>query len=162
MSQSKTKRIPGPLYAVAGAGDLAYQRLRRLPVAMTRLTGRAAVTTAGLREKATQSSAELRQRATDGADFDRLRALALRNRDAMVAGAQAAGARAVIIYGNLVAHGERVVGTGVVRAADTVNADMDATEAPAQVEAAGQAVQPADKATGQAAQPADKAAEPAA
>lgn len=135
MSQPKTKRIPAPLYAVAGAGDLAYQQLRKLPTAVTELTGKATVTTADLRTKAAQSTAELRERANNGADLDRLRALALRNRDAVLAGAQAASQRAMAIYGTLVAHGERVVGTGVVRAADTVTADMEATEAPAQVTA---------------------------
>ena len=138
MSQPKTKRIPAPLYAVAGAGDLAYQQLRKLPEAVTELTGKATVTTAGLRSKAAQSTAELRERANNGTDLDRLRALAQRNRDAVLASAQAASQRAVEIYGTLVAHGERVVGTGVVRAADTVNADMEATEAPAQVAATAQ------------------------
>ncbi|MDG4773217.1 hypothetical protein [Solwaraspora sp. WMMD792] len=139
MSQPKTKRIPAPLYAVAGAGDLAYQQLRKLPVAVTQLTGKATLGTVGLREKAAQSTAELRERANTGADLERLRAIALRNRDAVLAGAQSAGQRAVAIYGTLVAHGERVVGTGVVRAADTVNADMETTEAPAQVTAAPEA-----------------------
>ncbi|WFE26449.1 hypothetical protein O7623_24465 [Solwaraspora sp. WMMD791] len=135
MSQPKTKRIPAPLYAVAGAGDLAFQQLRKLPTAVTELTGKATVTTADLRTKAAQSTAELRERANSGTDLDRLRTLALRNRDAVLAGAQAASQRAMAIYGTLVAHGERVVGTGVVRAADTVTADMEATEAPAQVTA---------------------------
>ena len=138
MSQPKTKRIPAPLYAVAGAGDLAYQQLRKLPEAVTELTGKAAGTTAELRTKAVQSTAELRERANSGTELERLRAVALRNRDAALAGAQAAGQRAVAIYGTLVAHGERVVGTGVVRAADTVHADMEATEAPAQVAATAQ------------------------
>ncbi|MDG4768219.1 hypothetical protein O7632_29630 [Solwaraspora sp. WMMD406] len=137
MSQPKpkTSRIPAPIYAVAGAGDLAYQKLRKLPVAMTQLTGRASLTTTGIRDKAVQGTAELRERAASRADLDRLRVIASRNRDAVLAGAQTAGQRAVRLYGTLVAHGERVVGTGVVRAADTVNADMEATEAPAQVAA---------------------------
>ncbi|MFV2021413.1 hypothetical protein [Micromonospora sp. LOL_023] len=135
MSEPKTKRIPAPLYAVAGVGDLAYQQLRKLPETVTELTGKATGTTAELRTKAVQTTAELRERANSGTELERLRAVALRNRDAVVAGAHSAGQRAVAIYGSLVAHGERVVGTGVVRAADTVNADMEATEAPAQVAA---------------------------
>ena len=31
MTQPKTTRIPAPLYAAAGAGDLAFQQLRKLP-----------------------------------------------------------------------------------------------------------------------------------
>ncbi|ROT31922.1 hypothetical protein [Micromonospora sp. HM5-17] len=153
----RTTRIPGPLYAVAGAGDLAYQQLRRLPAVVSRLGDeatrselreKAVATTAELREKARATTAELRDRAVltlrnttpstlrqraTGRDFDldRLREATIRNAAAVVAGAQAAQERALAVYGELVARGERVVGSGVVRAADTVNADMSATEAPA-------------------------------
>lgn len=148
----RTSRIPAPLYAVAGVGDLAYQQLRRLPAVVTSLSDettrtelrekavsttaelreKAATTTAELREKAVTTTAELRQRATSREfDLDQLRAATLRNAAVVVAGAQAAQERAVAVYGELVARGERVVGTGVVQAADTVNADMAATEAPA-------------------------------
>ncbi len=47
----------------------------------------------------------------------------------MVAGAHAAQERALAAYAELVARGERVVGAGVLEAADTVNADIEATEA---------------------------------
>lgn len=156
MTPHRTTRIPAPLYAVAGAGDIAYQQLRRLPAAVTRLgdeaartelRDKAAATTAELREKAVATTAELRQqaaltlrnanfgaanlrhRAAGGElDLDRLREATIRNAAVVVAGAQAVQERALTVYGELVARGERVVGSGVVQAADTVNADMEATE----------------------------------
>ncbi|MGI5145905.1 hypothetical protein ACQEVC_05810 [Plantactinospora sp. CA-294935] len=165
MTQPRTARIPAPLYAVAGAGDLAYQQLRRLPAVVsglgdeatrTELRSKAVTTTAELREKAIATTAELREKAVltlrnanSGAanlrnraangelDLDRLREATIRNAAVVVAGAQAAQERAIAVYGDLVARGERVVGSGVVQAADTVNADMAVTETPA-VAAAGQ------------------------
>ncbi|MDG4791563.1 hypothetical protein O7626_37680 [Micromonospora sp. WMMD1102] len=154
MTQPRTARIPAPLYAVAGAGELAYQQLRRLPAVVTglgeestrsELREKAVTTTAELREKAVLTlrganigAANLRHRAAKGElDLDRLREATIRNAAVVVAGAQAAQERAVAVYGELVARGERVVGSGVVQAADTVNADIAATEAPA-VTAAGQ------------------------
>jgi hypothetical protein len=134
--QTKT-RIPAPLYAAAGAGDLAYEQLRKLPAVVNQLTLRAAAGTAELREKATARAIGLRERgvSTD-LDTDRLREIAKRNAAAFVAGAQAAQERAVAVYGELVARGERVVGGGIVDAADVVNADIEATTAPAELPAA--------------------------
>ncbi|HWH00656.1 MAG TPA: hypothetical protein VNV66_15350 [Pilimelia sp.] len=40
MTASRTTRIPTPLYALAGAGDLAYRRLRRLPEVIAQLRDR--------------------------------------------------------------------------------------------------------------------------
>lgn len=142
--QSKSTRIPGPLYAAAGAGDMAYQQLRKLPAVVNELSGKAAAGTVDLRAKAVATlraanttATSLRDRAsTTDFDAERLRAVARRNAAALVAGAQAAQERAVAFYGQLVAHGERVVGTGVVRTADTVNSDIEATEPPAEVTAA--------------------------
>ena len=74
------------------------------------------LTATGLREKAVP--AEL--------DLDKLRETAART---VLAGAQAAQERALAAYAELVARGERVVGAGVLEAADTVNADIEATEA---------------------------------
>jgi hypothetical protein len=96
-------------------------------------------TTAELREKAvltlrnaSSAPATLRNRAANGElDLDRLREATIRNAAVVVAGAQAAQERALAVYGELVARGERVVGSGVVQAADTVNADMEAIETPA-------------------------------
>ncbi|MBO4207783.1 hypothetical protein [Micromonospora echinofusca] len=148
--QTRTTRIPAPLYAAAGAGELAYQQLRKLPTVVTELGGRAVSTTVELREKAvaTLRTADLREKAvttlrtanTTAAglrekavpadlDLDRLRTVAARNAAVVVAGAHAAQERALAAYGALVARGERVVGSGVVQAADTVNADMEVTEA---------------------------------
>ncbi|MER5704659.1 hypothetical protein ABT023_22335 [Micromonospora sp. NPDC002296] len=161
MTQPKTNRIPAPLYAAAGAGDLAIEQLRKLPTAVTDLGGKVV---AGLGGKAVVTGFELRQRATEtlrtanqtatelsgkgvqaelnrlreaadvnrlreAADLDRIRELATRNAAVVVAGAQAAQMRALAAYGELVARGERVVGAGVLDAADAVNADIEATEA---------------------------------
>ncbi|MFF3851902.1 hypothetical protein [Micromonospora sp. NPDC002575] len=179
MTQPKTNRIPAPLYAAAGAGDLALEQLRKLPTVVTDLSGKVAADLGGkavvtgfeLRQKATetlrtanQTAAELRGRSVPAelnrlreaadvnrlreaadlnrlrevadvnrlrelTDLDRLRGLAARNAAVVVAGAQAAQERALAAYAELVARGERVVGAGVLEAADTVNADIAATEA---------------------------------
>jgi heparin binding hemagglutinin HbhA len=154
MSQPKTNRIPAPVYAAAGASELAYRQLLKLPTLANELSGKAAGNgaelrgqvekTAGeLRERAIATTAELRERAAAAAaklrsgdvDVERLREVALRNAAAFVSGAQAASERANAVYTALVARGERVVGSGVLTAADTVNADMEATEAPAELTA---------------------------
>ncbi|MGV9978129.1 hypothetical protein ACWDUH_10660 [Micromonospora wenchangensis] len=179
MTQPKTNRIPAPLYAAAGAGELAYQQLRKLPTVATELGnrvvadgtrvvaelgGRAVVTGVELRQKATETfrtanltATGLRERVAPTElnldklrtelnldklrteldldklraelDLDRLRGAATRNAAVVVAGAQAAQERALAAYGALIARGERVVGAGVLEAADTVNADIEATDA---------------------------------
>jgi heparin binding hemagglutinin HbhA len=129
--QTKT-RFPAPLYAAAGAGDLAYQQLRKLPAMINELSDRAAASLRSANETATARATDLRDRA-NAADFDRLRGTAASN---AVALAHAAQERAIAFYTALVAHGERVVGTGVVEAAEVVNSDMEATEQPKAVESA--------------------------
>ncbi|MFF5053524.1 hypothetical protein ACFY1S_10125 [Micromonospora sp. NPDC000663] len=162
MTEPKTNRIPAPIYAAAGAGELALEQLRKLPsvvgVLGTRvvadLGGRAVLTGFELRQKATETLrtanetaeslrgraqaeldlAKLRESADlaklrEVADLDKLRAAATRNAAVMVASAQAAQERAFAAYGALVARGERVVGAGVLEAAETVNADIEATQA---------------------------------
>ncbi|MFI5488015.1 hypothetical protein [Micromonospora echinaurantiaca] len=171
MTQPKTNRIPAPIYAAAGAGELALQQLRKLPAVVSDLGtkvvadlgGKAVVTGFELRQKANetlrtanQTAGNLREKAPadlhklreaadlnklrevadlnklrEVADLDRLREVATRNAAVVVAGAQAAQERALAAYGALVARGERVVGAGVLEAADTVNADIEATEATA-------------------------------
>jgi hypothetical protein len=146
MTEPKTKNIPAPVYAAAGAGDLAYRQLRKLPALYADLSGRAANNGTELRDElqkraadaVRQANATLRQANEAAAklrgtefDVDRLRDAAMRNAAAFVAGAQAAQERAVALYAELVSRGEKVVGTGIVEAADTVNADIDATEGPA-------------------------------
>lgn len=92
----KTKRMPGPVYAAAGAGDLAYQKLRTLPSKMNELRGRVRPF---IVEKETS------------VDMSRLRTVARRNATAVLNTAQAAGERAAVVYGDLVTRGERVVNT---------------------------------------------------
>jgi heparin binding hemagglutinin HbhA len=133
MTEQQTKtRFPAPLYAAAGVGDLAYQQLRKLPAKVTELSDRAAASLRVANETANSTAAGLREKA-ETTDFDKLRVSAA---STAVTLAQAASERAVAVYTALVAHGERVVGTGVVEAADVVNADLAATEAPKAVEAA--------------------------
>ena len=129
--QTKT-RFPAPLYAAAGAGDLAYQQLRKLPAVINELSDRAAASLRNANETATARATLLRERAST-TDLDKLRGTAA---SSAVALAHAAQERAIAVYTALVAHGERVVGTGVVEAADVVNADMETTEQPKAVESA--------------------------
>ncbi|MET9301493.1 hypothetical protein ABZX66_19455 [Micromonospora aurantiaca] len=160
-TQPKTNRIPAPLYAAAGAGELALEQLRKLPTVVsglgtrvvTDLGGKAVVTGFELRQKATetlktanQTATGLRERAVatdldqlreaanleklrEAANLDKLREAATRNAAVVVAGAHAAQERALAAYAELVARGERVVGAGVLEAADTVNVDIEATAA---------------------------------
>ncbi|MEU1756360.1 hypothetical protein ABZ436_27410 [Micromonospora matsumotoense] len=193
MTQPKTNRIPAPLYAAAGAGELAFQQLRKLPTVVSELGnrvvadgtkvaaewgGRAVVTGVELRQKATETfrtanltATGLRDKATPAElnldklraelnleklraeldleklrtelDLDKLRGAATRNAAVVLAGAQAAQERALAAYGALIARGERVVGAGVLEAAETVNADIEATDAT--VPAGAQAVATQDR-----------------
>ncbi|MFI7577637.1 hypothetical protein [Micromonospora sp. NPDC049497] len=215
MTQPKTNRIPAPLYAAAGAGELAYQQLRKLPAVVTDLGnrvvadgtrvvadlgGKAVVTGVELRQKAddtlrtaTLTAGTLREKAVPAdlaklreaadlkrlretadldklrevADLDKLRELATRNAAVVVAGAQVAQERALAAYAALVARGERFVGAGVLEAADTVNADIEATEAdtvtpaPAATAAPTATATPAATATATAAPAAEAAVKPA-
>ncbi|MEU7980198.1 hypothetical protein AB0B63_16905 [Micromonospora sp. NPDC049081] len=170
MTQPKTNRIPAPVYAAAGAGELAIQQLRKLPTVVSELGnrvvadgtkvaaewgGKAVVTGFELRQKATETlrtanltATGLREKATPTElnldklraeldldklraelDLDKLRGAATRNAAVVLAGAQAAQERALAAYGALIARGERVVGAGVLEAAETVNADIEATDA---------------------------------
>lgn len=111
-TKQTTRKYPAPLYAAAGAGDLAYEKLRTLPAKV----------------------AELRGRAGNDVDVDRLREVARRNAAAFVAGAQAVQEKAVALYTDLVARGEHVVeggarqaGAKVVEIADHAEADAAQT-----------------------------------
>lgn len=143
MTEQTNTRIPAPLYAAAGAGDLAYEQLRKLPAVINQLSDRATASLKAANDRATASlksanetanstAVALREKATT-TDFDRLRNTAT---SGAVAFAQLAQERALAVYTALVARGERVVGTGVVEAADVVNADMVTTEEPKAVESA--------------------------
>ena len=132
MTEQTKTRFPAPLYAAAGAGDLAYQQLRKLPAVVTELGDRAVASLKTANDTASTTATTLKSTAT-ATDFDKLRETATATAIAL---AQAAQERAVAVYTSLVAHGERVVGTGVVEAAEVVNADMVTTEEPKAVEAA--------------------------
>ena len=133
MTEQTKTRFPAPLYAAAGAGDFAYEQLRKLPAVVNELSDRvnefsekaaASLKTTG--DQAGTKAASLRDKATT-TDLDKLRDNAT---NSAVAFAQIASERAIALYVALVARGERVVGTGVVEAADVVNADIAATEEP--------------------------------
>lgn len=129
--QTKT-RIPAPLYAAAGAGDLAWRELRKLPAVVSELSDRAVASLKIANDAAGTTATSLKDKAST-TDFDKLRNEAT---SGALAFAQVAQERAVAVYTSLVARGERVVGTGVIEAADVVNADMVTTEEPKAVEAA--------------------------
>ncbi|MEU4239250.1 hypothetical protein [Actinoplanes sp. NPDC026619] len=148
--QTKT-RFPAPLYAAAGAGDLAYQQLRKLPAVVTELSERAAASLRTYNDQANAKAAELRDKAST-TDFDALRGNATSVATSI---AQLAQERAVTAYTTLVARGERVVGTGVVEAADVVNADIETTDEPKVLEAATPTPKPRKRATKPAAKPAE-------
>ena len=145
--QTKT-RIPAPLYAAAGAGDLAWRELRKLPAVVSELSDRAVASLKIANDAAGTTATSLRDKATT-TDFDKLRSNATAN---ALAFAQVAQERALAVYTSLVARGERVVGTGVVEAAEVVNADMVTTEEPKAVEAAAES--PAPKPRKRASRPA--------
>jgi heparin binding hemagglutinin HbhA len=132
MTEQTKTRIPAPLYAAAGAGDIAYQQLRKLPAVVSELSDRATASLKAANDQASTRATSLRDKATT-TDFDKLRDTAA---NSAVAFAQVASERALAVYTALVVRGERVVGTGVVEAADVVNADMVTTEEPKAVEAA--------------------------
>jgi hypothetical protein len=90
-TENKSK-LPAPVYAAAGAGDLAYQQLRKLPAKV-----------AELRERVTANEVDLK------VDVDRFRKAARRNAAALASATQAAQDRATALYTQLVTRGEHVV-----------------------------------------------------
>jgi len=117
--------IPRPFYAAAGAGELAYERLRRLP------------------EVAARTADELRarfaapEREPTVVDLARLRESAQRGRAAVAARAATLQDRAAAGYQRLVARGERLVAD---RAGMT-----DGPAGPAGIEVEVGPVQPAER-----------------
>jgi uncharacterized protein YoxC len=120
MTAETTNKIPAPIYAAAGAGDLAIERLRKLPERVAVLQERIQDELPGrlnvLQDKVTQKVAEipslvaeLRQRVVD-TDTDKLRDAARRNAHVVLTNAQAAQEKAAAIYAELVTRGEQVVG----------------------------------------------------
>jgi heparin binding hemagglutinin HbhA len=96
---ANTRRYPNPLYAAAGAGDLAYEQLRQLPAKAVELGGRVAALRPVVTGAVTSAVAEPAKRV----DVDKLRDAALRN-------AVELRTQAVAVYNDLVARGEKVVG----------------------------------------------------
>lgn len=167
MPTQKTRRVPGPIYAAAGAGDLAYQKLKTLPAKLTELRERVAELSPAVKDTVTER--EVR------AGVERLRVVARRNATAVVNGAHVAQRRATVVYNGLVARGEKVVEAAKAeRAAATggegepadQTAELRAGEVVAEIEATVEPVdQPEHKAPGAAEQTGqrdDKAAKPAA
>lgn len=125
-NQTTKTRIPAPLYAAAGAADLAYRKLRDLQAKVAE-------------QRPLTGGREL--------DVERLRGVAKRNVKAFVVGAQAAQEKVVAgaqvaqekaagIYTDLVARGEKVVRGGardtesaVAEIADQAAADVKRTTA---------------------------------
>jgi hypothetical protein len=114
-NQTTRTRIPTPLYAAAGAADLAYRKLRDLQAKVAE-------------QRPLTGGREL--------DVERLRGVAKRNVKAFVAGAQVAQEKAAEIYTDLVARGEKVVRGGardtestVAEIADQAAADVKRTTA---------------------------------
>jgi len=127
-TDTRTK-IPAPLYAAAGASDLAYQQLRKLPAKVAELRGKVAANEVDFK-----------------VDVDRLREAARRNANAVVAGAQAAQDRAAALYAELVARGEQVVrgARAPIRASVTVET-TDALESAKPAAKAARKPRPADE-----------------
>jgi hypothetical protein len=124
---TETRKIPAPIYAAAGAGDLAYQELRKLPAKVAGLRGRVAE----LRPTVTETISQTPRRV----DMDKLRGAALRNAQAVVVGAQAvvvgaqaAQERAQAVYADLVTRGERVVRSARSETADDIKIVAEVVE----------------------------------
>jgi hypothetical protein len=118
-NQTAKTRIPAPFYAAAGAADLAYRKLRDLQAKVAE-------------QRTFTTGREL--------DVERLRGVARRNvkafvvgaqaaQEKVVAGAQVAQGKAVEIYTDLVARGEKVVRGGARDTASTVGEIADTAAA---------------------------------
>ena len=103
---ANTRRIPNPLYAAAGAGDLAYQQLRQLPAKALELSGRVVALRPVVADAVTSAVAEPAKRV----DVDRLRGEVERIGAAALRNAEVLRTQAVAVYDDLVARGEKIVG----------------------------------------------------
>lgn len=140
MTTAETKpknKLPNPVYAAAGAGDYAYEQLRKLPAKV-----------AELRERVVANEVDLK------ADVERLRKAARRNANTAVQAtqhaAEVAQERATALYNDLVSRGEHVVsGTRApLKVKATIEAKAEAapaeeTETEAKPAAAKKATRPA-------------------
>jgi heparin binding hemagglutinin HbhA len=137
-AKTDSRKIPTPLYAAAGAGELAYEQLRRLPERVAELRGRVAELRPAVAEAVTDRVSERNLRA----DIDKLRDSARRNAQVFVASAQVAQKQATAVYDELVARGERIVAgarteqaKAQLAAAKVEIKDAEKTEAKAEAEA---------------------------
>jgi hypothetical protein len=139
MPKTDTTKIPAPLYAAAGAGDLAIERLRKVPAKVAELQDRFQTEFPGrvnvFQDKITARVAELpaivaefRQRVVD-TDTDKLRESARRNAGVVRTNAQAAQERAAAIYAELVARGTQVVSRTIPGSNDMLVAEVYAAPA---------------------------------
>ncbi|MEV0569621.1 hypothetical protein AB0J72_47040 [Dactylosporangium sp. NPDC049742] len=132
-TSTTTRKIPTPLYAAAGAGDLAYEQLRKLPAQVAQLRARV--------EELRPAVAETNLRADLTVAADRLRNAARRNTTSLLAGAQVAQDRALAVYTDLVNRGEKVVAGGrtaeakieIAPATKTVTTEVAVTPTPADI-----------------------------
>jgi hypothetical protein len=92
---ANTRRYPNPLYAAAGAGDLAYEQLRQLPAKAVEVGARMVALSPAVASAVTEPARRV--------DVDKLRDAALRN-------AEVLRTQALSVYNDLVARGEKVVG----------------------------------------------------
>lgn len=100
MTQRRIRNdIPAPIYAAAGAGELAYEKLRKLP----ELAARTARTAGEFRQRLATRDRDL------NAELARVRESAQRGTAVVAARAATAQQRAATGYRNLVARGQRVV-----------------------------------------------------
>jgi heparin binding hemagglutinin HbhA len=146
MTAETDRKIPNPVYAAAGAGDLAYQQLRKLPGKVSELRGKVSE----MRAKAQDEDTNLVK-----VDVDKLREAAKRNAAVLRSGALAAQDRANALYADLVARGQQLVKAGRTAGSDQVERVAELTSdaavaiapdpEPAEPTVAPEAVSPADE-----------------
>jgi hypothetical protein len=110
---ANTRRIPNPIYAAAGAGDIAYQQLRQLPAKAQELGGRVAALRPVVADAVTNVVADPAKQFDVQrlrGDVDRLRAAARRNAEVLRTDVERLRDQAVAVYADLVARGEKIVG----------------------------------------------------
>lgn len=133
MTTKTTRKYPAPVYAAAGAGDLAYRTLRTIPAKVAELRSRTGAPEIDI-QKLRGDVQKLR------GDVQKLRGdvqnAARRNAAAFVAGVEAAQEKAVAIYTELVARGEQVVGGAKAPEAKVTQTALAPEAAPLAPEAA--------------------------
>ena len=133
MTEQTKTRFPAPLYAAAGAGDLAYQQLRKLPAVVNELSERAAASLRTANEQANTKASQLRDKAAD----HRLRRPARQRRQrGDHVRPDRAGARRRRSTPPWSPAASAWSAPASSSAADVVNADLETTEEPKAVEAA--------------------------